>query len=114
MANIYKNAKIDLTANTVTTLYTVPSNSRAIVKSLLVSSDSGSDTTITVDLFNGPPATSSKFTLFNVKAIVANTSEQLLTEPLIMLENEVLQVTAADANRLFVVSSILEINREDR
>jgi len=114
MANIYKNAKIDLTANTVTTLYTVPSNSRAIVKSLLVSSDSGSDTTITVDLFNGPPASSSKFTLFNVKAIVANTSEQLLTEPLIMLENEVLQVTAADANRLFVVSSILEINREDR
>ena len=114
MANIYKNAKIDLTTNTVTTLYTVPSNSRAIVKSLLVSSDSGSDTTITVDLFNGPPASSSKFTLFNVKAIVANTSEQLLTEPLIMLENEVLQVTAADANRLFVVSSILEINREDR
>tara|TARA_B100000780_G_scaffold266806_1_gene223342 strand:+ start:3256 stop:3600 length:345 start_codon:yes stop_codon:yes gene_type:complete len=114
MANIYLSAKRDLTTNTVTTLYTVPSNSRAIVKSLLVSSDSGSDTTITVDLFNGPPATSSKFTLFNVKAIVANTSEQLLTEPLIMLENEVLQVTAADANRLFVVSSILEINREDR
>ena len=114
MANIYLSAKRDLTTNTVTTLYTVPSNSRSIVKSLLVSSDSGSDTTITVDLFNGPPATSSKFTLFNVKAIVANTSEQLLTEPLIMLENEVLQVTAADANRLFVVSSILEINREDR
>ena len=114
MANIYLSAKRDLTTNTVTTLYTVPSNSRAIVKSLLVSSDSGSDTTITVDLFNGPPASSSKFTLFNVKAIVANTSEQLLTEPLIMLENEVLQVTAADANRLFVVSSILEINREDR
>ena len=114
MANIYLSAKRDLTTNTVTTLYTVPSNSRSIVKSLLVSSDSGSDTTITVDLFNGPPASSSKFTLFNIKAIVANTSEQLLTEPLIMLENEVLQVTAADANRLFVVSSILEINREDR
>ena len=114
MANIYLSAKRDLTTNTVTTLYTVPSNSRAIVKSLLVSSDNGSDTPITVELFNGPPATSSKFTLFNVKAIVANTSEQLLTEPLIMLENEVLQVTAADANRLFVVSSILEINREDR
>jgi hypothetical protein len=31
-----------------------------------------------------------------------------------MLEDEVLQVTAADANRLFVVSSILEINREDK
>ena len=114
MANIYLNSKKDLTTTNTTNLYTVPSNSRAIVKSLLVSSDSGSDTTITVDLFNGPPATSSKFTLFNIKAIVANTSEQLLTEPLIMLENEVLEVTAGDANRLFVVSSILEINREDR
>ena len=113
MANIYKNSKLDLTTNTVTTLYTVPSNSRAIVKSLLVSSDSGSDTTITVDLFDVDPASANKFTLFNVKAVVANTSEQLLTEPLIMLENEVLQVTAADAGRLFATASILEINRED-
>ena len=53
-------------------------------------------------------------TLFKTRAIAANASEQLLTEPLIMLENEVLEVTAGDANRLFVVSSILEINREDR
>jgi len=114
MANIYLNAKKDLTTNTVTTIYTVPSNSRAIVKSLLVSSDSGSATTITVDLFDGDPASANKFTLFNVVDIAANASTQLLTEPLIMLENEVLQVTAADANRLFATASILEINREDR
>jgi|TARA_X000001388_G_scaffold63740_1_gene49762 hypothetical protein len=114
MANIYQNAKKDLTTNTVTTLYTVPSNSRAIVKSLLVSSDNGSDTTITVDLFDGDPASANKFTLFNTKTITGNTSDQLLTEPLIMQESEVLQVTAADANRLFVVASILEINREDK
>jgi len=31
-----------------------------------------------------------------------------------MQESETLQVTAADANRLHVVASILEINREDR
>jgi|TARA_R100000995_G_scaffold67745_1_gene36366 hypothetical protein len=114
MANIYLNSKLDLTTNTVTTLYTVPSNSRAILKSLLISSDSGSATTITVDLFNGDPASANKFTLFNTAAIDANESKQLLTEPLIMLENEVLQVTAADADRLFATASILEINREDR
>ena len=115
MANIYKNTKLDLTTNSVATLYTVPSNSRAIVKAILVSSDNGSATTITVDLFAGDPAASAaKFTLFKVKAIGANASEQLLTEPLIMLENEVLQVTAADANMLFVIASILEINREDK
>jgi len=114
MANIYLSAKKDLTTNTVTTLYTVPSNTRAIVKSLLISSDNGSTTTITVDLFDGDPATANKFTLFNVASIAGNASTQLLTEPLIMLENEVLQVTAADANRLFATASILEINREDR
>ena len=115
MANIYKNSKLDLTAATATTLYTVPSNSRSIVKSILVSSDSGSATTITLDLFDGSPAAgAAKFTLFKTKAVAANASDQLLTERLIMLENEVLQVTAADANRLFVVASILEINREDR
>ena len=63
MANIYLNAKKDLTAATATTLYTTPSNSRAIVKSLLVSSDSGSATTITVDLFDGDPASANKFTV---------------------------------------------------
>ena len=114
MANIYKNSKLDLSTNNATTLYVVPGNSRAIVKSILVSSDSGSATTVTVDLFAGDPAASAaKFTLFKVKAVAANASEQLLTEPLIMLENEVIQITAADANRLFVVASILEINRED-
>jgi hypothetical protein len=114
MANIYKNAKLDLTTTAATSLYTVPSNSRAIVKSLLVCDDSGSGSTLTVDLFNGDPASADKFTLFQSKTIAGNATEQLLSEPLIMEENEVLQVTATDANRLLVVSSILEINREDR
>ena len=39
MANIYKNQKLDLTTTAATTLYTVPSNSRAIVKSLLVNDE---------------------------------------------------------------------------
>ena len=113
MANIYKNAKLDLTTNTVTTLYTVPSNSRAIVKSILVCDDKNNGSNITVDLFNGDPASADKFTIFKSKAIAGNATEQLLNEPLIMQESEVLQVTAADANRLHITASILEINRED-
>ena len=90
MANIYLNAKTYLTTNTVTTLYTVPSNSRAIVKALLVSDDSNQATTITVKLFDGDPAAgAAPFNLFTVKTIAGNATEQLLTEPLIMLENEV-------------------------
>ena len=113
MANIYKNAKLDLTTNTVTTLYTVPSNSRAIIKSLLVSDDSNQSTDITVDLFDGPPASSNKFVLFHQVTIAGHETKQLLTEPLIMQENEVLEITASVADRLYIIASILEINRED-
>ena len=50
MANIYKNQKQDLTTTDITTLYTVPSNSRAIVKSILVCDDSNNGSTITLTL----------------------------------------------------------------
>jgi hypothetical protein len=113
MANVYLNAKKDLTTNSVTTVYTVPSNSRAILKSLYVSEDTNNADTITVKLFAGDPASAASFSLYNVKAIGANATEQLITEPIIMMENEVLQVTAATANRLHVTLSVLEINRED-
>ena len=46
------------------------------------------------------------------KSIASNASEQLLTEPLILLESEVLKVTASDANELHVVASLLEMNRD--
>ncbi len=111
MANIYKNQKLDLTTNTNTTLYTVPSNSRAIVKSLLVVEDNGGAAVVKATLTN---AAGTAFVIDNDINLSANQKEQVLSEPLIMQESEVLQVTAADANRLFVVASILEINREDR
>ena len=111
MANIYKNQKQDLTTTDITTLYTVPSNSRAIVKSILVCDDSNNGSTITLTLTD---ASSNVFVLFDVKSVAGHATEQLLTEPLILQESEILKVTAADANRLHVVASILEINREDR
>ena len=111
MANIYRNAKVDLTTTAATTLYTVPSDSRAIVKSILVSDDSGSGDSITVTITD---ASSNVFSLFKSKSVGANVTEQLLSEPLILQESEILKVTATTADRLHVVASILELNREDR
>ena len=111
MANIYRNAKLDLTTASETVLYTVPSDSRAIVKSILVCDDSNNGSTITLTLTD---ASGGVFVLFDVKAIAGHATEQLLTEPLILQESEILKVTATTADRLHVVASILEINREDR
>ena len=109
MANIYTNAKVDLTTTDNTTIYTAPSDSRAIIKSILVSEDAGSGTTITFTITN---ASSAIFNLFKDKAIASKATTELLTHPLILEENEVLKAQAADANELHVIASILEINRD--
>tara|TARA_R110000796_G_scaffold238905_1_gene359415 strand:+ start:1132 stop:1452 length:321 start_codon:yes stop_codon:yes gene_type:complete len=106
MANNYKNAKLDLTTTDVTTLYTAASAVTGIFKSILVSNDSGSADTITATITNG----SDVFSLFKVTAVAANTTIELLTQPLVVQETEILKVTAATANRLHVVASYLEIS----
>ena len=107
MAHNYKNAKVDLTATTVTTLYTCPTATTAIVKSILVSEDSGNADTITVTLTDSASAV---FSLFKTKAVSANTTVELLTAPLVVEESEVLKVTAATADRLHVTASLLEVS----
>ena len=109
MANIYKNELVDLTTTDNTVVYTTPASSRAIIKSILVSEDAGSGTTITVTITN---AGSAIFNLFKDKAIASKATTELLTHPLILEENEVLKAQAADANELHVIASILEINRD--
>ena len=106
MANSFINKKVDLTTTDLTTLYTVPSFKSSIIKSLLVSEDAGSGSTITVTLVD---ANSNVFSLFKTKTISGNATTELLTNPLIMEESEILKVQAADANQLHVVASILEI-----
>jgi len=108
MSNKYKNAKVDLTTANVTTLYTAPSATTALVKSILVSEDSGNADTLTVTLTDAA-ASPAIFSLFKTKAIGANTTVELLTQPLTVQEGEILKVTAATGNRLHVVASLLEI-----
>tara|TARA_A100001391_G_scaffold193713_1_gene169304 strand:- start:745 stop:1086 length:342 start_codon:yes stop_codon:yes gene_type:complete len=106
MANSFKNKKADLTTTDVTTLYTVPTATTTVVKSILVSEDAGSGTTITVTLVD---ANSNIFSLFKTKTISGNSTTELLSQPLVMEESEVLKVQAGDANELHVIASILEI-----
>ena len=105
MANSFVNKKVDLTSTSATTLYTVPSATTAIIKSILVSEDSGNSDTITVTITNTSDAV---FSLFKTKSISANGTTELLSGPLVLEESEILKVTAATANRLHVILSALE------
>ena len=106
MANSFVNKKVDLTSTSVTTLYTVPTATTGVIKSILVSEDSGNADTITITITDTSDAV---FSLFKTKSISANATTELLTGPLVLEESEVLKVTAATANRLHVVASVLEI-----
>ena len=68
--------------------------------------DAGSGTTIDVTLVNSSGAI---FSLFKAKSISSNTTVELLTQPLVIEENESLKVQAAQANELHVIASILQI-----
>ena len=110
MANVlstsrYKNVKLDLTTNTATTLYTCPALMTTFVSSILVSEDTGNADTITVTITNS----GSVFSIFKVKAVGANGTIELLTNDLILVSGDILTVTAATANRLHVIASLVEV-----
>ena len=109
VANVYKNAKIDLTTTDNTTVYTAPSNSRAILKNILVSDDSGSGDSINVTLTD---ASAAVFSLFKTKTIASNATTELITQPIVLQESEILKAQATTAGRLHIVVSLLEINRD--
>ena len=71
-----------------------------------MSDDSGSGTTIDITLVN---SSGTIFNLFKSKSISGNATTELLSQPLVMEESEVLKVQSGYANRLHVVASILEI-----
>ena len=109
MANVFTNAKKDLTTNGETVVYTVPASTTGIIKSILVSEDSGNADTITLTLTD---ASSNVFSLFKTKTVSANATIELLEQPIVLQESEIIKATADTGNRLHIVLSVLQINRE--
>ena len=106
MANNFKNAKVDLSTTNNTTIYTCPSATQTVIKSILVNDDSGSGDTINFTLTSG----ANVFSIYKSKSVSANETIELLSQPLIIQESEILKTQATNANRLHVIVSLLEIN----
>ena len=109
MANIYTNVKADLTTSGNTSIFTVPAATTAIIKSFIVSNDSGSADTIEIQIVD---TSDGIFNLFKSQNIAANTTVDLLTNPLILTETEQIKVQATTADRLHVILSMLQLNRD--
>ena len=106
MANVYTNYKAVLTTNALTTLYTVPSEKTAIIKSIRVANiDAQNDCKISIFLVDSD---SVSYNLQTDRTVEKLSTEELLKAPLVLLESEILKATAATADRLHVVASYME------
>ena len=107
MANIFKNEMFAL-ANTGSNLvYTTPSDSRALIKTVQVTNE-GANTLVTITSTN---ATNNFKT--SIQDVTSNTHVNMIDGPLVLEESQTLSITANVANTISGVVSILEINRNE-
>jgi len=109
MANIYKNAQFDLTSTDVTDVYTVPSNSRAIIQNIHMANIGSGNVVVHAHLYDSSVTT--QFT-FAKHTIAANESQSISDGSIVLEENDVLRVQSASANDIEGTCAILEINRD--
>ena len=108
MANIYKNAFYDPTGTSAETVYTVPSNARAIVQNIQLTNESGSK------IAKVSVTDSSATTDYQVAYadITGPTICNVAKGPVVLEENDVLKIESSVTSGISGIVSILEINRE--
>jgi|TARA_R110001592_G_scaffold61918_3_gene189215 hypothetical protein len=108
---------VDITTTNLTTVVTVPTADPGatppvppttdVVKSLLVCNDSGATTLVDVEVVRG----AATFEVFKEKSIATKTTTELLTQPLVLQESDILKVQANAANQVHIIASFLEITK---
>jgi hypothetical protein len=116
LADTFLLKAVDLTTTNATQIYKVPITDAtsvppvpgvtALVKSILVSEDSNNADTITLTVTRS----SAVFSVFKDKAVGAKGTVELLTNPLVLNEGDIVKATAGTANRLHILLSVMEIS----
>ena len=107
MANIYKKVNDDLITNTQKDVYTVPGNTRALVKSIHIYNEGAGDDVVTIKIeSNGVDY------FYDKKTIAEDAIAEFVLNILILQENDKLKMLS-DITGPDITISILETNRED-
>jgi hypothetical protein len=108
MANIYKNAFYDPATTAAETVYTVPSNARAIIQNIQITNESGSKTA-KVSVTDSSATTDYQIAYAD---ITGPTICNIAKGPVILEENDILKIESSVTSGISGIISILEINRE--
>jgi len=119
LADTFKNAGVDLTTTDPTTIYTVPTAApgalppvfptTAVSKSIIICNDSGNTTEYTIEWSDSSASATYKIT--NTKTITTNTTYEVLSQPLVLEESDLIKITANAANELHITMSFLETTK---
>ena len=108
MANIYKNAFYDPSTTAAETVYTVPSDSRAIIQNIQLTNESGSKIA-KVSVTDSSASTDYQISYANISGpTICNVAKG----PVILEENDVLKIESSVTSGISGIISILEINRD--
>jgi hypothetical protein len=107
MANIYKKVNTDLITNTQKDVYTVPGNTRALVKSIHIYNEGAGDALVTIKINSN-----SVDYFYSKKTIAADATHEFVVNILVLQENDKLKMLS-DITGPDITVSLLETNRED-
>ena len=118
MSDVYKNRSIVLANTAQTAVYTVPTANasttpqqkpvEAVVRSIRICNVTGG--AVTADVVNTDASVGSDINITSVLSIGANTATEVLTQPLVLEDSDVIKVTAGSGGALHVIISVLEIS----
>ena len=111
MANFYKNAFYTPTTTAAITVYSAPTNGRAIIQNIQVTNQGGNKT---VQAKINDSSDSNTSHLIAYASITGLTICNIAKGPIVLEESDVLTLETSDTTNVTAVCSILEISREDQ
>lgn len=106
MANTYKNKLFDLTTTSLTTVYTCPAETTALVKTIQMTNDSG---TINVEVFVSDASASTENEIAHI-TMAARSTDNFAYGTIILEAGDSIKIQASTANTVAGILSILEID----
>ena len=107
MANNYKFKGVALATLTQTNLVTAETGETLIIKSVIITNNTANTPTVSLDVTDSSPA--GTFTILRTHALTANTSEELLTKPLVLEAGDILKATMSSTDSVHITLSYLVI-----
>ena len=108
MANIYKNSFYDPTTTAAETIYTVPTNARAIIQNIQLTNESGNKVA-KVSVTDSSATTDYQIAYADISGpTICNVAKG----PVVLEENDVLKIESSVTSGISGIISILEINRD--